>query len=360
MVEQHTETNSLIKWEAADGENTLIPEFAVVFRKVSAAFYKYFKNNIPKILSITSSKYEIKSSWVIEIQLPGGVIVDIDSHVEDSYNAGPIDLASASDDAADLVLGIAENCETRGFEKLTDEINDAKLALTTLFRQWSNNTDSHIHIVDLRIKTSEFLRDTLQTPIFLTISCLNDYLIPDEMNIEVWHPHNAVAEVIKFHAEIKTRLQAKARLKTQGADGFIDLIAMNSLLLGDHAMARPENYLGILQEPNLHADYKIKSGRLYLEATDMRYDRINWHDGYINLYDLHIPSTMCDNLPGKPITDLIEHPFLTSEVIIKGIERFYGGKYYKIAFEQPYFCYCRKTGYFWAEREFDGSHKLYR
>ncbi len=165
MVEQHTETNSLIKWEAADGENTLIPEFAVVFRKVSAAFYKYFKNNIPKILSITSSKYEINSSWIIEIQLPGGVIVDIDSHVEDSYNVGPIDLASASDDAADLVLGIAENCETRGFEKLTDEINDAKLALKTLFKQWSNNTDSHIHIVDLRIKTSEFLRDTLQTPI---------------------------------------------------------------------------------------------------------------------------------------------------------------------------------------------------
>ena len=345
------------KWEAADDQSRHTPLSASVFEKVMANLAKY-GDNCPQILSIDSYHDDVHYQCEIEIQLPGGVVIESDSHASFRGASGPETLAEASDEAAELVSDLVGYCAHVGFEKLTEKFDDARSGINKLFKQWSNNNDAHIHLVDLRIKTSQFLRDTLDTPILITISCLNNYLTPDDMYIEVSYPEAAVAEVMQMHAEMKSRTQAKARLERQGADGFIDLIAMNSLLLDDSAKARPESYIGILQKPHLHPDYKVECGRLYLEATDVHYDHLEWGDGYVYIYDLQIPSTLCESLPGKPITTLIEHPYLTSEIKIKDIAKLsYGPQPFIISFEQPYFCYCRKTGYFWAERE---SHELYR
>ena len=144
---------------------------------------------------------------------------------------------------------------------------------------------------------------------------------------------------------MKSRTQTKARLKSHGADGFIDLIALNLLLFGDSAKAQTENYLPKLRESDLHQDLKVKCGRIYLEAIDSADVCLIWHDGRVEILDLEIPSTLCDSLPGKPITDLIEHPFLTPEVIIKDLWCIQN--YSRITFKQPCFFFSRKTGRFW-------------
>ncbi len=274
--------------------------------------------------------------------------MEVDS--ESYINPMPIPetLAEATDEAAELVSDFVGYYAHFGFEKLTDKFDDLRSELNKLFEQWSNDGDAHIDLIDLRIKTEPYWQHTSETPVQITINCLNEYLLREESDIEVWYPEEAVAEVMELHAELKTRTQTKELLKTQGADGIIDLIAMNSLLLDGRIKAKPESYLVKLREPEQHKDFRVKCGRLYLEATDFYRPSISWYDGYMKLYDVKIPSTIFDSLPGKPITALIEHPLLTSKVIIQNIVKLFDGKhYYKIEFEQPCFYYCCKTGRFW-------------
>jgi len=335
------------KWDANDDQSKHTSLSAAVFKKVLADFSKYGEN-CPRILSIYSFDGGFHHECKIDIQLPGGVVMEVDSQYS-GYNPIPKTLAKASDEAAESVSDIVGYCAMIGFEKLKDRFDDARSALNKLFKQWSNDGDAHIALVDLRMRIEPYDLRTFDTPVQITISCLSENLVIEKMQIEAWYPESAVDELMEFHAEIKTRTRAKARLEMQGADGFIDLIAMNSLLLDGSAKARPESYIGILQKPDLHPDYKVECGRLYLEATDVHYDHLEWGDGYIYIYDLQIPSTLCESLPGKPITALIEHPFLTSEIKIKDITKFcYGPQPFIISFEQPCFFYSRKTGRFWT------------
>ncbi|MEH6791331.1 hypothetical protein [Parasphingorhabdus sp.] len=355
----HRENIQSEKWDATDNQSKHTPVSAAVFEKVTAAFSVYGDNG-PRILSIDSFDRDSHFECEIEIELPGGVILEVDSQSYMRPMPIPETLAEASDEAAELVSLFVSWCARFGFGKLTDKFDDLRSELNKLFEQWSNDGDAHIDLVDLRIKKEPYWQDSVDGPVQITISCLNEYLLGEDMDIEGWYPGEAVAAVRELHAEMKTRTQAKARLERHGADGFIDLIAMNSLLLDGSIKARPEDYLPILREPDLHPDYKVKCGRLYLEATDSSDARLKWHDGYIDIYDLEIPSTLRESLPGKAITALIEHPFLTSEIIIRDIRKMYDGKdYHRIEIEQPCFFYSRGTGRFWTARELDRSHELY-
>jgi len=335
------------KWEANDDQSKHTPLSAAVFKKIMADFTKYGES-CPQILTIDSFDSDVSFECVIEIQLPGGVVIEFGSRSSFRETSPPETLVEASDEAVEIVSDLVDHCAWFGFKKLTDTFDDTRSGINKLVKQWSKDGDAHIDLVDLRIITEPYWQHSSNTPVQITISCLSEALFPEEMHVEAYGPEDAVAEVMKLHAEMKTRTQAKVRLERHGADGFIDLVAMNSLLVGGSVKARPEDYLPTLREPDLHPDYKVTCGRLYLEATDSSDARLKWHDGYFDIYDLEIPSTLCASLPGKAITALIEHPFLTSEIIIKGISKMYDGKdYHRIEFEQPCFFYSRGTGRFW-------------
>ena len=343
----HSENIQSEKWDATDDQSKHTPVSAAVFEKVSAALSVYGDKG-PRILLIDSFDYDDHFVYEMEIELPGGVIMEVSPVYTLSPVRIPEALAEASDKAAELVSEFVGHCAHLGFEELTDKFDDARSRLSIIFQQWSNDGDAHINLVDLRMRVEVYTQHSCVPTVLITISCLGESLFPEKMATLARDPDAAVAEVMTLHAEMKTRTQTKAHLESHGADGFIDLIAMNSLLVGDSVEARPEDYLGILVEPDLHWNFNVKCGRLYLEATDSYDPRIKWQDGYVDIYDLEIPSTICGSLPGKPITALIEHPFLTPEIIIKSISKMHDGKdYHRIEFEQPCFFYSHGTGRFW-------------
>jgi hypothetical protein len=347
MIERHSETKRWIKWDATDDQSKHTPLSAAVFEKVMADFTKY-GDNCPQILSIDSYD-DVHYQCEIEIQLPGGVVMEIDSRSSIRETSPPETLEVVSDEAAERVSDLVGNCAEIGFEKLNDKFDSARLGINKLFEQWSNDRDAHIDLVDLRLSSEPYWQNVFDTSVQITISCLSEALLPEKIRVKACCSEEAVAEVMQLHAEMKTRTHAKALLERQGADGFIDLIAMNSLLVTSSVKARPEDYLPKLREPDPHPDFKAECGRLYLEASDSYDARLNWYDGYIEIYDLEIPSTLRDSLLGKPITDLIEHPFLTPEIIIKDLRKLcFGEDYFRITFEQPCFFYSRKTGRFWT------------
>ena len=71
----------------------------------------------------------------------------------------------------------------------------------------------------------------------------------------------------------------------------------------------------------------------------------------IKIYDQMLPATIYDSVCGKPITDLIMHPYLTSDIIIKNMSYVDDPRadYIEIHIEQPRYFYCRGTGRYWVE-----------
>ena len=340
------ETISSKRWEATDDQSKHTPLSAAVFEKVMADFTKY-GDNFPQILSINSFD-DVHYQFEIEITLPGGVVVEIDSRTIPGYTPVAETLPEAADEAAELVSDLIGNCAEIGFKKLTDQFDNARSEINKLFEQWSNDGDAHIDLVDLRLSTEPYWQNIFDTSVQITISCLSEALFPEKMQVKACCPGEAVAKVTNLHREMKSRTQTKARLKSHGADGFIDLIALNLLLFGDSAKAQTENYLPKLRESDLHQDLKVKCGRIYLEAIDSADVCLIWHDGRVEILDLEIPSTLCDSLPGKPITDLIEHPFLTPEVIIKDLWCIQN--YSRITFKQPCFFFSKNRSFLEIEK----------
>tara|TARA_R110002049_G_scaffold83454_1_gene212307 strand:+ start:829 stop:1188 length:360 start_codon:yes stop_codon:yes gene_type:complete len=98
----HRENIQSETWDATDDQSKHTPLSAAVFEKVAAAFSVYGDNG-PRILLIDSFDFDDHFTYSIEIELPGGVIMEIGSVCVISPMRIPETLAKAADQAAELV-----------------------------------------------------------------------------------------------------------------------------------------------------------------------------------------------------------------------------------------------------------------
>lgn len=343
------ETISSKRWEATADPSTHTPVSAAVFSKVTADLSVYGDAG-PQILSISSFDHDREYSCEIEIQLPGGVVMEVDYDTEDWHISTPATLVEASERIALLVSEFVGYANSHGFDRLMYEILDARAGLKKLFTQWSEDSDAHINLVDVRIPVDPWSRGLPFPPIQITIICLSEALLLEKMYIRAYYPHQAVDMLEDLYMEMKRRTQTKVTLGQKGADGIIDRIAMNALSPNGNLLAERDDYLLEVQEPYRLGNFRMKCGRMYLDATEQHNFRLEWCGDVIRIYDQMLPTTMCDSVCGKPITDLIMHPYLTSDIIIKKISYVDDPRadYIEIHIEQPRYFYCRGTGRYWV------------
>lgn len=338
----------LTRWTADDHSAIHTPLSLAVYEKTTAALSNYV-NKRPRIFSITSQGHYGQYDCNVEIELWGGVLVDIEFAANHEDIPEVETLEGASEQASMLVVDIIRSINTLGFDKVASELNSARAALQKLFAQWSEANECHVYLGDVRLKFEEYWRHTLETPALMTIECLSDTLMPGKIDVEAYHPDELVSEVSKLHDNLKTITRTKIILQKNAADGIIDLVALNAMIWMEHGGENTQDYLAMLRKPFSDERFDVFRGCITYDTFEKDKLKLEWQGDVLRVHGVIIPESARRSAVGKPITDIISHPYLTDEINILKVSQYSNpnGGFLEIHFEQPKFFYCQFSGRFW-------------
>lgn len=185
-----------------------------MYDKTTAGLSRYV-NKRPRIIPITSQGHYGQYDCNVEIELWGGVLIDMEFAANHEDIPEVETLEGTSEQASRLVVDIIRSINTLGFDKIASELDCARAAVQELFAQWSEANECHVHLADVRLKFEEYWRHTLETSALMTIECPSDALVLGEIDIESYHPDELASEVSKLRKSLQTRTQTKINLQKE-------------------------------------------------------------------------------------------------------------------------------------------------
>lgn len=130
--------------------------------------------------------------------------------------------------------------------------------------------------------------------------------------------------------------------------GEIDLIAIKAL----RANGAVEPQLRRLQNqyPREMGNFAVDCGRILYSGTNAGTPAMTIDGDRIRIFETLVPETVLECMPGKPITDFIQYPLFSSEILIlkaRNVRGWIDGDFLELIIEQPRLFYCRLTGSYW-------------
>lgn len=151
--------------------------------------------------------------------------------------------------------------------------------------------------------------------------------------------------------KLARRAAARKRLNDVDADGMIDRLSLNEIRrIGKvepvlHSMMRCE---GMGLKGNL--ELRWEDGAIY-SVTDGP-GGVNWTGTVLTVDNFVLPATACVNAVGRPITDLVPHAALTSDILIQSVTSHEGEglNFISVCLDVPDLYFNVTTGEVWPVR----------
>lgn len=304
-----------------------------------------------EILSISSQSDDCQDGHVI-LELPGAVLMEINcDRSEESDFEYCHDFDSNVANLVSLVSHfVVKNCQFHSFEKVAQLFDDARKNAREEIAKWSEANDAHIHLTDMRLSMNAYWRHTVELPTSAEFSYLDDLLRPSSVTFNSVHPDGIIKELRSIYTQIKERTAALRYFQHAGADGEVDLIAINSLRLNGAV----EPQLRRLQNHNLRkvANLSVNCGHIYYRGPNFGSPAMTVDGNRIRIFDTMVPETVLECMPRRPIVDFIQYPLFSSEITIleaRNVRGWIEGDFLELIVEQPRLLYCQFTGSYWEK-----------
>ncbi len=303
-----------------------------------------------KVLSIS-----VDDAWhscEIELELTPCVVllVHYGPDHDDQDDDWDVDVEALDvDGAASIVATWVAYYTGMNLDKLADRVVTAQRRLQIISEGWSAR-GIPVELVDLKIVRARSFWCHQFIPVIARYRTLDDHLDMAIFEVEA----DSLNEILDEYGskQISTeRAQAKRTLDAIGAHGWIDKLALNAIRL-DHDVSE------FLQSGGLYRAHHfappqlvVLDGHVRASGCDENARHFSWHHDTVKIMERSLPETILHSLPGRPITDVVEHPILTPNLSITRawVEREYGEQNLMIEFKQPRFLFNRNTGRFWAD-----------
>lgn len=302
-----------------------------------------------KILSISSCPDDWHNLFVT-LELPGAVVMEIDCDLSEDHDSEygtefDSNVAEVVSLVSDFISG---PCRYHGFQKIAELFDNARRNARKEIAQWSEANDAHIQLIDMRLYMGAYWRHSVELPTRAEFSYLDESLRPSSERLYIFHPDEIVKELQKKYSQIQKRTAALQRFQHAGADGEIDLIAINAL----RANGSIEPQLRQLQKynPRVLGYFNVDCGRIFHSGPIAGAAAMAVVGDRIRILEKQLPDTVLANMPGKPITDFIECPILSADMTILRAHNDRGyneGDFLELTIEQPRLFYCRSAGSYW-------------
>lgn len=283
----------------------------------------------------------------VEIEFaPGAILAVRYQSVDDECR----DHDALEDEAGSVVYHVGKGLKdfaSFGFAALADVLHDLRVRTRqALARYWADGI--YETLGDIRIVYTEYWSPRDGVPFEMRVRCLDDKLRPTIGTLEITDPDSLEAELASSRQAL--RFARKAELARQGADGWVDQLVLNAAAqYGDVAKI----LRGELSKAPLWLSQALTiwttDGHVRCHGWDASNPNFRWNRNSIEILGRSAPDTVLTAMRGRPITQLIEHPVLSDDMIISRAYSKFEFDIHSIRaeFEQPRRLFCGASGRVW-------------
>lgn len=301
----------------------------------------------PRITSI-GIRADCGDTYDFEVELefsPGAFVVVRYGDCDDTERGG---ICTESYAIGQAIFVVFVDFRDRGISALSAMLYDARHEALKTLSTWSGGA-THAELVKPRLLRDEWIRGEEYLS-DLEFRVLDNKLMLSELSIVADHPSFLSAELRTYREIMDLRFATKTELARQGADGSIDQIAINAIA------QRCDIADGIRWVANRTVEARhldlylyVQDGHIGCEGYDAQNSNFQWDGSSLTLWNCTLPEIAISQLAGQPITRLIEHPILSSDMMITkaSSEKIGERQAIKVDFKQPKRLFCKASGRTW-------------
>lgn len=299
----------------------------------------------PQLLSfeVVEEDEEGRWSYDMDLEVAHGVVLRAEGEYQDGDH-GPATRASV---VADAMEGL--EVVRRDLERYAQILHEARLAARKVLARW-HDAGTPTRLIDVRLDTYDRWRGSIIPHLQVIIEALDERLRPAIEKVNILHPSMLVPILDVEQEAVRNGLRKRRSMMAEGADGMVDQLVIN-------AMAHHGDVAAHLRLLGKHAIYWLadatciaaRNGHVTAGTGDPNAD-VQWMENGVSVRRTSIPETQLMAAVGRPVQTLMEHPFLSPDMIIEHAsceDDDEGESMLSITFSQRTHWFCMSSGRFW-------------
>lgn len=350
LERQHTLRDGT-RWHASDGPGAMS---AFIGKVVKLIEHENGRNGEPawQILSVTTEleTEDECSVCIFVISLPNGLTVEIEydsAHAQEVFY--DLEITDVEWAANFFDFGYSD-LRYRDFDKIAAAVQETLMLLRSTFQEWSDQHGVEAHLVGSKVTWNIWDRYNNVVPHVVSISALDEDLRPSVLECELDCFGDKAGDLKELFDLLSCRRTTLQALRSQGADGKIDLLALRSLAAQGPLEDNLRNWACTKSQGDCRDHYySEKSCHIRLHRRIPSEPNIELEGSLVRLCGMHLPESVVANCIGSPITDIIDFEHFTSDMTILEASngRSSHGNFVRFEIHQPVYFFCSLSGRYW-------------
>lgn len=308
---------------------------------------------MPRMLAVASCESTAdEHTYETYFELAPGVVLSTTFGSPEDIEGSEFPIWEAPRVAEEAELSIRSYLAT-GVDRLADILHDLRLRARRRLAV-SSGTDGAAQLIGIRL-TADGWHVGGRRHVRVRLEGLDLHLMSAAEELQIDDLDTFDAQIDRWGRTMASRYAARRTLALDGASGSIDLLTLNAI----STFADPAAWIRSLSSrgwPSTPDDIVVfaRNGKYRSHGSDST-SALTWNRDTVQ-YPTFVPATVLVACTGRPITDLIEHPMLSEEMIIRGATCVVENKeaVLSVTIEQPRLLFCVNSGRIWRSGETDG------
>lgn len=340
-----------ITWLASDGPGAMTVFISKVFKRIQQDAGGNGER-IRQIRSVTTGNESEDScpQCFFVLGLPNGLTVEIEY---DSAGAQEVfyDLEITDVEWAANFFGYGYNdLRYRNFDRIAAAVHETVMALRITFQEWSDQYGIDAHLLGSRVTWNIWDRYSNVLPHVISIFALDANLQPSVLDFGIDCFGDTAEELQELFDVLSVRGAQRKALRSQGADGKVDLLAMQALA-AERPLEESLRNWGCITRQNDCRDhyYSRELGHLQLHKQVPSETNLQLDGSSVRLYGIQLPDSLMTQCIESPITDIIDFEYFTSDMKILEARNgdSFRGNFVAFEIDQPVYYFCSLSGRYW-------------
>ena len=323
---------------------------------LNAAFALIARDSHPRLLSIgayVNGDDEIHQHEVL-VELAPGVTLPVECGLVESV-LEYVDAPCTAEDVVEWTMEGVEACMPM-LDVLSDALHEVRVRARRVIGSWTRD-GIQSRLVEARLAPYDAWRGSADPAITLLVEGLNERLQPATGEIQLGNASMLEDGLHEFRNELALQLAVRAELASHGASGTIDQLALNAIAHHGDVAATLRRFGAEWRFwlPDATA-LIIRDGEVIAGSGDVN-PGLHLGRGTVTVTGVQVPETALVAATGRPATDIIDHPFLSTDMTVVEASSSMVDRTPAVTFrlDVPRWYFCAATGRIWRADAGDGQ-----
>lgn len=284
------------------------------------------------------------------LTMPNGLTIEIEYDSGDAQEVFyDIEIEDEEWAAEFFEFGLSD-LRSRGFDEIADAVHDNNVLLRTTFQEWSDQHGVQAHLLGSRVTWQIWDRYSEAVPHVISICALDEDLRPSELKIDLDCFVDKTSKLQELFDQLSSREAKRNALRSQGADGTIDLLALRVLQTEGPLAEKLKNWACTeIRSDRYDHYYSIEEGNIRFHKRLPTDPKLEINGSMIRVLGMHLPDCVITKCIGSPITDIVDCDYFSDDMKIVNVQNrgCYKGNFVEFEISQPKYFFCSLSGRFW-------------